>query len=115
MRVARWKVCNVSGCPELTTTPKCEAHAIERERTRVRDGAYATAGHRAFRTLVLHRDPICVLCHVAVATDADHYPKDRKQLVLEGLDPNDPKHGRGLCHSCHSKETALHQPGGWNQ
>lgn len=115
--MTKWVVCNVPGCPELTQGNQCEAHTTNRERARYerRDKAYNTAGHQRFRTLVLHRDPICVLCHIAIATDADHYPKDRKQLVLEGLDPNDPKHGRGLCASCHSKETARHQPGGFNQ
>ena len=112
-----WKICNVAGCPELTQTTQCDKHTRQREARRrgTKDKGYNTAGHKAFRTLVLHRDPICVLCGVAVATDADHYPKDRKQLVLEGLDPNDPKHGRGLCHACHSKETARNQPGGFLQ
>ena len=112
--MAKWKVCNETACPELTTSTKCEKHTADRPRRGSGDKVYSTAGHRRFRTLVLHRDPICVLCGVAVSTDADHYPKDRKQLVIEGLDPNDPKHGRGLCHSCHSKETARYQPGGWN-
>jgi 5-methylcytosine-specific restriction protein A len=48
------------------------------------------------------------------ATVADHWPKSRKQLEAEGLDPNEPSYGRGLCASCHGKETAKHQPGGWN-
>ena len=115
--MAKWSVCNVAGCPELTQDRQCEAHTKERERTRytTKDKGYNTAGHKAFRTLVLHRDPICVLCDVAVATDADHYPIDRKQLVLLGMDPNDPENGRGLCHECHSKETAANQPGGFLQ
>lgn len=112
-----WNICNETGCPEITQAPKCEAHSKQRERKRydTRDKGYYTAGHRAFRALVLHRDPICVLCHIAIATDADHHPRDRKQLVLEGMDPNAPEHGRGLCRPCHSRETALNQPGGWHQ
>lgn len=112
-----WSICNEAGCPEITQTPKCEAHTAQRERTRYdnKDKGYRTAGHKAFRTLVLQRDPICVICDIAVATDADHYPIDRKQLVLLGMDPNDPDNGRGLCHSCHSRSTAMSQPGGWNQ
>lgn len=115
--MTKWSVCNVTGCPEITTTTKCDTHTRDKEKERrtTKDPAYSTAGHQRFRTLVLHRDPICVICHIAASTDADHYPKDRKQLVLEGLDPNDPNNGRGLCHSCHSKETARNQPGGWNQ
>jgi len=35
-------------------------------------------------------------------------------LISQGLNPDDPKYGRGLCSPCHSKETAEHQPGGWN-
>ena len=112
-----WKICNVAGCPELTQTTQCDKHTRQREARRrgTKDKGYNTAGHKAFRTLVLHRDPICVLCDVAVATDADHYPIDRKQLVLLGMDPNDPENGRGLCHECHSKETAANQPGGFLQ
>jgi 5-methylcytosine-specific restriction protein A len=67
---------------------------------------------------VLERDPLCVVHlergdHV-LATVADHYPRSRRELEALGLDPNDPEYGRGLCASCHSRETARHQPGGWN-
>jgi 5-methylcytosine-specific restriction protein A len=64
---------------------------------------------------VIQRDPICVLCHTAFSTVADHHPKTRKQLLEEGLNPNDPHCGRGLCKPCHDSETARNQPGGWNQ
>lgn len=75
---------------------------------------YTGAGHKSFRREVLKRDPICVVCKRAWANVADHWPLSRKQLVDRGLDPNDPAHGRGLCADCHNKETAIHQPGGWN-
>jgi 5-methylcytosine-specific restriction protein A len=45
---------------------------------------------------------------------ADHHPLSRRELVERGLNPDDPKHGRGLCHAHHSSETSQHQPGGWN-
>jgi 5-methylcytosine-specific restriction protein A len=45
---------------------------------------------------------------------ADHWPLSRRQLAAQGMNPNDPKHGRGLCTPCHSRETARDQPGGWN-
>jgi 5-methylcytosine-specific restriction protein A len=45
---------------------------------------------------------------------ADHWPLSRRELTEQGLDPDDPRHGRGLCARCHSSETARHQPGGWN-
>jgi len=63
---------------------------------------------------VLERDRICVVCRKAKATEADHYPVDRRTLVLRGLDADDPKYGRGLCRSCHSRSTAQAQPGGFN-
>ena len=59
------------------------------------------------------RDPICVLCDVALSTVADHYPLSRKELIDQGLNPNDPMHGRGLDKLCHDRSTAVEQPGGW--
>jgi len=83
------------------------------------DRGYSTPGHRKFRKAVLRRDPFCKCegedCHpedpetgacLRVSTVADHWPKSRKQLLAERLDPNDPICGRGLCASCHSRETA---------
>jgi 5-methylcytosine-specific restriction protein A len=50
---------------------------------------------------------------VAISTVADHWPLSRRELEDQGLDPNDPQHGRGLCKHCHDMETARNQPGGW--
>jgi 5-methylcytosine-specific restriction protein A len=63
---------------------------------------------------VLERDVVCVLCRSALAVIADHYPLGRDELVEQGLDPDDPQYGRGLCRSCDSSQTAERQPGGWN-
>jgi 5-methylcytosine-specific restriction protein A len=30
------------------------------------------------------------------------------------LNPDDPAYGRGLCDSCHGRETVKNQPGGFN-
>jgi 5-methylcytosine-specific restriction enzyme A len=111
----RWAPCNVPGCGNLTQRRRCEEcerEADARRGTAAQRG-YNSRGHARFRRLVLRRDRICVLCHAAPARQADHYPVDRRTLVLRGEDPNDPRHGRGLCTSCHSKATAVHQPGGW--
>lgn len=86
----------------------CQQHLSQGEQRR---GSAAKRGYdgrhvRQFRTVVLERDPICVVCHEEPSTDADHYPWDRKELVRLGADPNDPRYGRGLCHSCHSRYTA---------
>lgn len=91
-----------------------------RERSQRARGSSTQQGygheHRTrFRAPVLARDPICVVCGKAPSTEADHWPRSRKQLASAGLDPNDPRYGRGLCKPCHSAETARNQPGGWNR
>jgi 5-methylcytosine-specific restriction protein A len=110
--------CSTPGCPEITDLgrSRCASCIITAEQTR---GTAAQRGygrgHTTFRRLVLRRDPICVRCREAPATAADHHPLSRRDLVERGLNPNDPVHGRGLCHRCHSIETAAHQPGGWHR
>ena len=114
--------CATPRCPNLvpagtTRCDNCETTAQADYRSRrdpFTNAHYKSRGHARFRRRVLARDPVCVLCHDAVATDADHYPLSLKQLLEHGLDPNNPANGRGLCHSCHAKETARLQPGGWN-
>lgn len=110
-------ICNAAGC--TTKIPqgqgKCGPCRAQADAARRPHGnPYSTAGHLAFRAAVLHRDPICVLCDIRVATVADHYPEERAQLVEMGLDPNDPERGRGLCKQCHDEHTAKTSPGGWN-
>ncbi|MFV2094839.1 hypothetical protein ACFHW1_05020 [Micromonospora sp. LOL_014] len=48
------------------------------------------------------------------STVADHWPRDRRELVAAGLDADDPQYGRGLCARCHNQHTAVAQPGGWH-
>lgn len=117
------KVCTGPGrghrCPTAELIPKgrsrCATCSGEADKARRPEGnPYNTAAHQAFRYHVLAADPICVVCKVKRSTVADHYPHSRKELVRLGLNPDDPKHGRGLCKSCHDSETAEHQPGGWN-
>ena len=114
------KVCSRPGCPTVVETsgrcPDCRAQvARTRRATDPMQRAYTSPRHRRFRRLVLKRDPQCVLCG-AVASVADHYPVSRRDLVAQGLDPDDPARGRGLCASCHGRETATNpdQAGGWN-
>ena len=112
------RVCSQPGCPTIydSTDSRCDQHRkIADQAHWARTRGYNTKGHRLrFRPGVLERDPICVLCHVAQSTDADHYPLSREDLLEQGLDANDPQHGRGLCSTCHKQQTAQHQPGGWN-
>lgn len=112
------RVCSVHGCPTIYdgTESRCPTHRAEAEKAHSHRGkAYKTRGHRiGFREAVLRRDPICVICGVVQSEVADHYPLSRIELIEAGLDPNDPQYGRGLCARDHNRETAIHQPGGWN-
>ncbi len=115
--MATKRVCNQPGCPTITDTPRCADHtrAADRARGTSKERGYDTPGHRRFRRLVLQRDPLCVLCG-QVATVADHWPVSRRDLEAQGLNPNDPAAGRGLCATCHGRATATTpgQQGGWN-
>lgn len=112
------KKCSRPGCPERVPLGQgqCDTHRAEGETRRGTAGqrGYDHRHEATFRTDVLARNPICVLCRRRPSTVADHHPKSRRQLVQLGLDPNDPKRGRGLCKPCHDAETARLQPGGWH-
>lgn len=123
---ARWTVCSTPGCPEYTQHGRCDEHRRQAERARgtARQRGYDRTHETRFRPAVLARDPQCVCRDTShghpdpcgqPSQHADHWPLDRRELVARGLDPNDPKHGRGLCAPCHSSETAHHQPGGFNR
>lgn len=113
--------CTVPLCPELTDGGRCDDHkqAAERDRGSATARGYGKRHRDRFRRGVLDRDICCVLCikhdRWVLATVADHWPLSRRELEQRGMDPNDPDHGRGLCDPCHSKETAVNQPGGFNQ
>jgi 5-methylcytosine-specific restriction protein A len=113
------RVCSVPGCATLypnTQGSRCPTHVRQADKARgtSAERGYNTPGHRKFRAAVLNRDPICTLCGIKQSTVADHYPHSRKELIALGLNPNDPQYGRGLDKQCHDRETAIHQPGGWN-
>lgn len=111
------RVCSTPGCPTIYPTSegtRCKAHRAQARAARVGNAVYSTAGHKRFRNAVLTRDPICVLCHIAEATVADHYPQTRRELEANALNPNHPSYGRGLCAPCHNTHTAHTSPGGWN-
>lgn len=114
----RSRVCSTPGCPTVFVGDgsRCADHEQgARRRHWAKAQGYNTRGHRlGFRAQVLKRDPICVSCRQAEATVADHHPKSRQDLIDLDLDPNDPRYGRGLCKSCHDRETATNQPAGWN-
>jgi 5-methylcytosine-specific restriction protein A len=112
------RVCSQPGCPVLIDTAgRCPAHtkAADKARGTATQRGYNTRGHRSFRRDVLARDPVCMICHKAMSTVADHYPASRRDLLTQGRNPDDPNAGRGLCKQCHDTHTAAEQPGGWNQ
>lgn len=107
--------CSVPGCPELTARGgRCAAH--EREATALRETPGTSVYGRRWpniRRRYLYAHPWCVLCSKP-ATVADHFPDSRRSLVARGVsDPDAWSRLRPLCTSCHNRETAKHQPGGW--
>lgn len=110
------RVCNVHGCPTISDKPRCAEHtkAADKARGTPAQRGYGTEHRKRFREGVLAKHPICQVCRRARSTVADHYPLSKRELIDAGMDSNDPVHGRGLCHTCHSVATAEHQPGGWN-
>lgn len=120
---SRWVPCVEASCPHLrprggdcplghvTTRRQVTQRRTDANRPTAKARGYDANHERRFRRPVLRRDPICVLCGTAPSAHADHWPRTRRQLIDSGLDPNDPRHGRGLCGPCHSSETAKHDGG----
>lgn len=111
------------------STPGCTLRADQggrclgcaKRRARAKDSRRGTASDRGYgliwrarRLDFLVRHHWCKLCgHVARV--ADHYPTSRRELLERGIgDPDTDEYLRPLCKPCHDRETARHQPGGWN-
>ncbi len=115
----RTKLCAVTGCGSVAAQakPYCEKHrdhVADVART-YRENApwskwYHWAVWRNLRTLVLARDPICVRCNRAPATEADHKIPHRGDwfLFCGGVNM---ENLAGLCSSCHSEKTARDDAG----
>lgn len=116
-------------CPERRGTRRagqymCDDHDDATRRAsdatrRTQGSAYGRPHRTLFRKTVLDRDPVCTCTEctdhqrgttvgrcVRPSTEADHYPRTRRQLVKAKLDPNDPTYGRGLCKVCHDRHSA---------
>lgn len=108
---------HTGSCPQLTKTGRCVRcdRTADRRRGTAYQRGYSSLGHKRFREGVLKRDPVCAIdgCEEP-STDADHFPRGRDELIRQGMNPNDPAHGRGLCGTHHKQETARNQPGGFN-
>jgi hypothetical protein len=116
--------CSRPGCPEFKPCPK---HGGD-QRASAKERGYGGKRWKGARTATLKRDPFCTCrgtldgCDrhedhecMRVSTVADHFPRERNELLAAGiLDPDLPQFLRGMCASCHSRKTAHTRPGGWN-
>lgn len=118
-------VCSVPSCPELCSGGRCDTHKREADQRRgsAYQRGYGGKAWQAARDAVLARDPLCVcpdtehghgvLCGQP-SNVADHYPRERKELVAAGVpDPDAPPRMRGVCSDCHNRKTGATRPGGW--
>lgn len=96
------RACTV--CGALSDEKRCETHRVDtRPPARVRG---YDAAWRRIRRRFLRSHPVCATegCN-RPATHVDH---------IDGRGPrgdNRPENLQGLCHSCHSRKTALHDGG----
>lgn len=94
--------CSRPGCPELTTERWCDLHRQQEGRSRAPGASrhYGTARWQRLRLLVLHRDPVCVVCGEQPATEADHI------IPLARGGDDSMVNLQGVCLVCHSRKTA---------
>ncbi|QQM44996.1 holin [Streptomyces liliifuscus] len=125
-----------SRAPRPCTTPSCSGTPVQgsakcaecgdrarRPRPSATAQGYGREHRERFSDGVLTRDPTCVCPETAhghalpcgaPSEHADHWPRSKRELRELDWDEHNPAYGRGLCRPCHSKETARHQPAGWN-
>lgn len=109
------RACPQPGCPNVTSGGRCTIHRRRSEQVRGSSGqrGYGSQWERR-RADYLRRNPTCRLC-AGRATVADHHPVSRRRLVAQRVtDPDAEQRLRPLCASCHGRETAKNQPGGFN-
>ena len=119
-----------SACPRCPAATRgrctCTRRVSDQRRGNATDRGYGRRHRRVFRAEVLQRHLFCqcrdASCRshgdrcVSRSSVADHWPMTRRELVAAGEDPDDPKHGRGLCKPCHDHATATdpRTRGGWH-
>lgn len=105
--------CSTPGCSQLLAPgASCPTHRRHARRTSTSKRGGYDSGWQRFRRRYLYENAWCVLCG-ARATDVDHYPRSRAQLIDAGeSNPDQPRFVRSLCHRCHSRETGRLQSGG---
>lgn len=83
----------------------------ERQRRARSEGKryYDTARWKRLRRMVLARDPLCVVCLGFGRTEPATFVDHKTPLAAGGT--NSPENLQGMCQSCHSRKTALHDGG----
>lgn len=103
--------CAAPGCPVLVPGGRCPEHAAaqrkaqDARRPSARERGYDVEWERNAKAF-LAENPWCVDCG-APATDADHDPIDRVELIRLGVpDPDAWWRLKPRCHPCHSARTS---------
>lgn len=114
MPMAPPRPCRNRSCGKTTTTKDgwCDrCRPVERARANVstperiaRQRHYHTKAHQAWRREVLSRDPVCVVCHDALSTHADHKLRwyHQPEPYAYALDS---ENGQGMCSTCHNRKS----------
>ena len=113
------QTCPTPGCPALTQQGACPdcRRARERQRPSARSKGYDRRWERT-RADYLDDHPWCE-CAEHDALPPLQRPHAEHVHHIDGLGPlgprgHDPANLQALTKSCHSKVTALEEPGGWN-
>lgn len=102
------RICRWAWCEAVCSGSYCEKHkdAAKKKQQAMRitppNPLYKTTQWQAFRALILARDKICRMCKILASKHVDHIV-----ALKDGGAPFDENNAQGLCHSCHSRKTAL--------
>jgi 5-methylcytosine-specific restriction protein A len=105
MPYAAPRVCSEPGCHRAQHAARCDQHQRTDVRSGQRAAQYAGRPWQLIRKAVLRRDPMCSECGERPSTTAAHVVPRSKGGSDSLLNL------RGLCTSCHSRETAARDGG----
>lgn len=96
--------CAQPGCPVLVYgASRCAAHKVERRKDPEQARFYGSSRWQSIRSLIRHRDPLCVMCSREPSKIVDHIDGDWRN--------NDPSNLRGLCAACNASHTGRQHQG----
>lgn len=104
------RLCTRCGTPVSgSRCTKCAA----RKRDTNNGWRYNDTEWKTSRLAYLLEYPVCCLCGEP-SFIPDHHPTSRRDLIAQGVTDPDAWHRlRPLCETCHRRETAKNQPGGF--